>query len=455
MKIIVAGDGKVGSMVAGQLSGEGHELTLIDKNPAALQPTIEHYDVMSLAGNCASMEVLRNAGVEDADLLIAATGVDEVNLLCCLTAHGMNPNLHTIARIRQQEYSETLSTLRNQFALSLVVNPERQTAKEINRLLRYPAFLKREEFANGTVELIELRMDDSSPICNQPLSKIGKILQCQMLVCCVVRDGESFTPAGDFVLRSGDRVYATTTTATVTPLLKALHIQTPKMRTVTICGGGSISDYLAGLLIKEGVSVKIIEKNRERCEELADKHPEAFVVQGDLSNQNVLEHERVVECDAFVTATGNDELDVLLSIYANSCKVPQVITKLGRAENLSLIAQLPVGRIVSPKDLCSKTIARYVRAMCNGVAVASAVTIHFIANGQAEAIEFVVDTATRYCGVPLRDIPLKKNVLIASISRDRASVIPNGNSMYHVGDHLVIVTASDKVVQQLNDIFQK
>jgi trk system potassium uptake protein TrkA len=455
MKIIVAGDGKVGSMVAGQLSGEGHELTLIDKDPAALQPTIEHYDVMSLAGNCASMEVLRNAGVEEADLLIAATGVDEVNLLCCLTAHGMNPNLHTIARIRRPEYSETLYALRKQFALSLVVNPERQTAKEINRLLRYPAFLKREEFANGTVELIELRIDEESPICNQPLSKLSKILRCRMLVCCVVRDGQSFTPSGSFVLRSGDRIYATATAATITQLLKSLHIQTPRMRSVTICGGGSICDYLADLLIKEGVYVKIIEKDRERCEALADRHPEAFVVCGDLSSQDVLERERVVDCDAFVTATGNDELDVLLSIYANSCKVPQVITKLGRAENLSLISQLPVGRIVSPKELCSRTIARYVRAMSNGVDVASAVTIHFIAGGQAEAIEFVVDTATRYCGVPLKDIPLKKNVLIASISHDRTSEIPAGNSMYHVGDHLVIVTASDKVVQQLNDIFER
>lgn len=454
MKIIVAGDGKVGSMLTKQLSGEGHDLTLIDNDPEALEATIEHYDVMSIEGNCASMEVLRNAGVEDADLLITATGQDEVNLLCCLTAHGMNPGLHTIARIRKPEYFETMYTMRKQFALSLVVNPERQTAKEIDRLLRYPGFLKREKFANGMVEIVELRVREDSPICNKALNQMNSILHAQVLVCCVVRDGKSVTPAGDFVLRKDDRIYVTASAANLTLLIKNLHIPTPKIRNVTICGGGQICDYLADLLIREKIRVKIIEKERARCEELAEAHPEACVVQGDISTQDVMEREDVVDCDALVAMTGIDELNVLLSIYANSYHVPQVITKLGRAENLSLISQLPVGSIVSPKELCCNTITRYVRAMKNGIAVASAVTIHSIAEGQAEAIEFIADSATRNCGIPLKDIHLKKNVLIASITRGRTIIIPNGDSFYQVGDRLVIVTASDKVLQQLNDIFE-
>lgn len=454
MKIIIAGDGKVGSMLTKQLSAEGHDLTLIDSNPNALEPTIEHYDVMSIEGNCASMEVLRNAGVEDADLLITATGQDEVNLLCCLTAHGMNPKLHTIARIRKPEYTETLYALRKQFALSLVVNPERQTAQEINRLLRFPGFLEREQFVNGMVEIVTLRVKEDSPICNKPLSQMNSILKCQVLVCCVVRDGKSITPAGDYVLRKDDYIYVTASAANLAQLIRSLHIPTPRVRNVTICGGGRICSYLTELLLREKINVKIIERDRARCEELADEHPEAHVVWGDVSHSDVMERENAFDCDALITMTGIDEMDILLSVYATKREVPMVITKLGRADNLSFVSQLPIGAIVSPKELCCNTITRYVRAMANGMNVSSAVTIHSIAGGQAEAIEFVVDSRTRHIGEPLKNINLKQNVLVASISRGRTIVIPNGNSRYQFGDRLVVVTASDKTLQQLNDIFE-
>ena len=451
MKIIIAGDGKVGSMLTRQFSGEGHDLTLIDNNPEALESTIERYDVMSVEGNCASMEVLRNAGVEKADLLITATGKDELNLLCCMTAHGMNPNLHTIARIRTPDYAESTYSMRKTFALSLTVNPDRQTAREIDRLLRYPGFLKREKFANGLVEIVEIKVDATSPLKDQPLNQLSSITNCQILVCAALREGKSVTPDGNFVIREGDRLFVTASAKNLTILLRNIGYVTQKVRNVMIVGGGSSSYYLADLLLKEGVGVKIVEKEMSRCEHLAEMLPGAVVVQGDASLQAVLEREKIRLMDAVISMTGLDELNVITSIYANHAKVPHVITKLGRAENLEILAQLPVGSIVSPKELCTNTIATYVRAMGNQIG--AAVTVHSIAGGQAVAIEFIVDANTKNTGRPLKEIRLKKNILVASITHGRNIIFPNGESVFRQGDRIIIVANGDAAIHHLNDIF--
>ena len=453
MKIIIAGDGKVGSMLARQLSGEGHDLTLIDNNPYALESTMERYDVMSVVGNCASMEVLRSAGVESADLLITATGADELNLLCCMTAHGMNPKLHTIARIRTPDYAESIYTMRRMFALSLTVNPERQTAREIDRLLRYPGFLKREKFANGLVEIVEIKVEKGSPLRDVRLMDIGKIVNCQILVCAVLREGKSVTPTGDFVIREGDRLFVTASVKNLSILLHSIGIAKPKIQNVIIIGGGRICYYLTQMLLKEGIRVKIIELDRARCEALAEEFPEATIVQGDASVTAVLEREKIENADAVITAAGLDELNIILSLYAVHRNVPQVITKLGRAENLDLLDQLPLGSIVSPKELCCNTITRYVRAMKNQVG--AAVTVHTIAEGQAEAIEFIVDAKAMHQGQPLKDVPVKKGVLLASITHNREIIIPNGDASFQAGDRIVLVSTGDRVIEQLNDIFEE
>ena len=451
MRIIIAGDGKVGQMLTGQLSGEGHDLTLIDNNPTALEATIERYDVMTIEGNCASMEVLRSAGVEEADLLITATGMDELNLLCCLTAHGMNPGLHTIARIRTPDYFESAYAMRKFFALSLIVNPERQVAREIERLLRYPGFLKRETFVHGLVEIVELKIEEGNVLDGMPLHRLTEVTHVQILVCTVVRDGKAVAPSGDFVLMAGDHIYVTGASRNLSTLLKNIGIVTPKVRNVVIAGGGQNCYYLTQILIREGVQVKIIEPNRARCEKLAEVFPMATIIEGDVSIRSVLERERVHEADALVSMTGLDELNVILSMYANSMNVPLVVTKLGRGENMQLLEKLPVGGIVSPKELCCDTITRYVRAMGNQVG--GAVTVHTIADGQAEAIEFVVDTNMKHTGEPLKKLRLRKNVLVASITHGRNIEVPNGDSVMEPGDRVVIVTNEDAVIHDLNDIF--
>ena len=452
MNIIIAGDGKVGSMLTRQLSSEGHDITVIDCNSKVLQASVERYDVIAVHGNCASMGVLQQAGVKDADLLIAATNADEVNLLCCTTAHSMNPRLHTIARIRNPEYTEQIYRMRDVFGLSMVINPENQAAVEMERLLKYPGFLRRDTFAKGRTEIVELRVDAGSKLCNIRLMDLRNIVKCQVLVCAVLRDGSASAPKGDFVLREGDRVFFTALSQNLTTFLKNLGILTRRVRNVTICGGGRISYYLAKRLKKSGISAQIIDSNYDRCAELAELLPECSIIHGDISEQDLLESEGLAETDALVTLTGLDELNMIVSLYATSRGVPQVITKLGHAGNRGVIDSLALGSVVCPRELVCSNIVRYVRAMENQTG--AAISVHTIADGQAEAMEFLVDEHTKYCGKPLKEIRLKPNVLLVGIAHGADTEIPNGDSVFQKGDTVVVVdTNRHEVIRQLNDIF--
>ena len=451
MNIIIAGDGKVGSLLTKQLSSEGYNVTVIDCNNRVLEQSVERYDVFAVHGNCASMSILQQANVKDADLLIAATGQDEINLLCCTTAHALNPKLHTIARIRNPEYTEQIYRMRNVFGLSMVINPENQAATEIERLLKYPGFLRRDTFAKGRTEIVELRVNSDSKLCNVKLMDLRSIVKCQVLVCAVLRDGSAIAPKGDFVLRAGDRIFVTALSENLTTLLKNLGILTRRVRNVTLCGGGRISYYLASRLKKAGISSQIIESDYERCRELCELLPDCDIIHGDISEQDLLESEGLAQTDALVTLTGLDELNTIVSLYGSSQGVPQVITKLSHISNRSVIDSLSLGSVVCPRELVASNIVRYVRAMQNQTG--AAISVHTIADGQVEAMEFLVDEHTENCGKPLKQIRLKPNVLLVSISHGASTHIANGDSTFAHGDTVVVVTNGREVIRQLNDIF--
>ncbi len=452
VKIIIAGNGKVGAALTRKLSAEGDELTLIDSNLKVLESSEELYDIMVVEGNCASMEVLKQAGVKDADLLIAMAGADEVNLLCCMTAHAMNANIHTIARVCNPQYMEQIFSMREMFGLSMAVNPERQAAVEIERLLKYPGFLKRDTFTKGRVEIVELRIDSRSKLCNVALNDMYGIVKCKILVCAVLREGKAIAPNGNFILREGDRIFVTAFTNTLTILLKNLGIITHKAKRAILCGGGRVSFYLAQILLKNGINVQIIEQNKDRCRQLSNLLPEASIIHGDATKEFLLEDEGIAGCDALVTLTGVDEMNIVISLYGCSCGVPRVVTKLGRLETNKILDSLQIGSIVSPKELCCNDIVRYVRAMKNQTGAALA--IHTIADGQAEAIEFLVDGNTKHCGEPLKKLKIKKNVLIVCIIHGTQLEIPNGDSSFDIGNAVIVVTSFDRVLYQLNDIFE-
>ena len=451
MDIIIAGDGKVGSTLARQLSAEGHDVTLIDSDLHVLNTSVERYDLMGVHGNCASKSVLLRAGVMEAELLIAATSADEINLLCCTTAHGLNPKLHTIARIRNPEYTDQIHEMRNVFALSLTVNPEKQAAQEIERLLKYPGFLRRDIFAKARAEIVELRIDNKSKLRDVSLMEMNAIVKCKVLVCAVLRDGKAVAPKGNFILKEGDRIFVTAPTNNLATLLKNLGIVTRRVRNVILCGGGRVSYYLASLLEKDGMNVQIIESNRERCAELASLLPDTTIIHGDGTDQDLLNSQGLSQCDALVTLTGVDELNMIMSLYGMKQNVPLVITKLSRMDNRSIVDSLSLGSVVCPKELCCNTIVRYVRAMQKQTG--AALSLRTIADGQAEAIEFLVDKHTHNCGVPLKQLKLKSDVLVAMINRGAYTEIPSGDSFFRAGDSVVVVTSGQGTLQDLNDIF--
>ena len=451
MNIIIAGDGKVGATLVRLLSAEDHDLTLIDLNQKTLENTVEQYDVMAVNGNCASMGVLLEAGIQDADLLIAVTGQDEVNLLSCMTAHGINPKLHTIARIRNPEYADQIHRMRDLFALSMTVNPEKQAALEMEKLLRFPGFLRRDSFAKGRAEIVELRVDENSRLKDVSLIEMYRIVKCRVLVCAVLRGGKAITPGGQFVLRSGDRIFVTAPTGNLAMLLKNLDIGTHRVKSCLIGGGGRTGYYLAQLLQKDGIRVKILEKDGDRCRVLAGALEKCEIIHGDFSDRKVLEAAGLADCDAFLSLSGIDEINMVTSLYATSQGIRQVITHLGRPENSMLAGGLSIGSIICPRELCSNDIVRYVRAMENQTG--AAISVHGIADGNAEAVEFLADDTTKNLGVALKDLKLRPNVLIASISHDGKVEIPHGTSTVQSGDSVVIVTTERGAIDTLNDIF--
>ncbi len=451
MKIIIAGGGKIGMTLAHQLTQEGHELTIIDLRTSVLEYAQDQFDTMTLTGNCASRTTLLDAGIRDADLLIAATGADETNLLTCMTAHGLNKRLHTIARVRNPEYTEQVMTMPETFPLSLTVNPERRTALEMERLLKYPGFLRRDTFAKGRAEIVELRVEEDSLLCNTALSAMNQKLNCHVLVCAVLRAGTAITPKGDFVLQEGDRIFVTAPKDQLTRLLKKLGIITRRVKTAMLCGGGKVCVYLAGFLEAEGIDVTIIEKDPARCRFLSELLPKTSVICGNCTDKAVLESQGIRELDALVTLTGQDETNMVISLYADSCGVPNIITKLSHGENTTIGDAMNLGSMISSRQLCANDIVRYVRAMENQTG--AAISVHAIADGQVEAVEFLVDDTTAKRGIPLREMKLKPDVLLASITRGSRTHIPNGDSFIQTGDTVVVVTGKRGSLHQINDIF--
>jgi len=452
VNIIIAGDGKVGSALVQQLSSEGYNITVIDSNPDVLENTASRYDVICVEGNCASMGLLQQAGVMDADLLIAATSQDEINLLCCTTAHALNPKLHTIARIRNPEYTEQIYKMHHVFGLSMVINPEKQAAEEITRLIKYPGFLRRDVFAKGRTEIVELRIDAGSKLCDVSLIDMAGIIKCRVLVCAVLRGGVAQVPnSGNFKLQEGDRIFVTAPRENLTILLKNLGIITRKAHNVLIVGGGKVSFYLAQQLAAESISAKILEQDMERCRELAAQLPDTDIICADGSDMELLASEGLDQSDSLVTATGMDELNMVVSLYGSTTGVRQVITKVDHVNSQTILDGLKLGSVICPKDLCSNTIVRYVRAMQNQKG--AAVSVHAIADGQVEAMEFLVDESTPNCGIPLKQLKPKANVLIATITHGSRTAIANGDSVFHKGDTIVVVTSGRGVIRQLGDIF--
>lgn len=451
MKIIIVGCGKVGTTLAEHLYEEGHDITIIDKHHEKLSRLADRIDVLGMEGNGASIITQREAGVGGSDLLIATTSSDELNLLCCLIAKKAGAS-HTIARIRDPEYFSEMRYIREELNLSMVINPEQAAASEIARLIKFPSAIKIDTFARGRVELIKLVIPDESKLNGMKLTEIEPQLHCKVLICLVERNDEVFIPHGDFKLCAGDKVSFIASHTVALDFFKSAGTKVSgNIKSLMLIGGGKVSYYVAKKLEDTNISVKIIERDFDRCNVLSEALPKAVIINGDGTDQSLLEEEGIGEVDCVATFTGIDEENILLSLYAGSKTNAKLITKINRITFEDVIFNMNLGSVINPTGITADNIVRYVRAMNNSMG-SNVETLYKIAGGRAEALEFRVNKdSSAIVGKPLSALDLKPDVIIAAINRMGKAMTPNGQSTIEIGD-TVIVVSTEMGLNDLEDI---
>lgn len=439
MKIVIIGDGKVGHKLASQLSEEDYDIVLIDQNEDKLQNAVNQMDIICIHGNGADVEVQKEAGVPDADMVIACTSSDELNLLACLFAKRLGAD-HTIARVRNPVYFRQIDLLKEDLHLSMAINPELTAAAEISRVLLFPEASKVETFMKGRVELIEHVLREDSFLQDMSLAEIYQKYQIQILVCAVKRGNEVYIPDGNFVLRKGDKMHIAASRENLRIFFKKVGHKMFRVKKVLICGGGHVCYYLAKGLIQAKRQVKIIEQNEKRCEELCEMLPEATIIHGDASDQNLLLEEGIREADALVSLTGMDEENIIISLFGSTQGVGKIVAKVNEDSRAQMVEGLGIDSTVSAKSATADTILRYVRARKNSYSSANVETMYRLLGGQIEALEFIIKKQSEFTGIPLKELTLKPNHLIACIGRNRKIIIPNGDTCLEMGDSVIVVT---------------
>lgn len=438
LKIIIVGCGKVGANLVDQLSKEGHDITVIDKKAEKIQDITNTYDVMGLVGNGASYSTQMEAGIEETDLIIAVTDSDELNLLCCTVAKRVG-KCAAIARVRTPDYSEETGYLREQLGLAFIINPELEAAREVARILYLPTALEVNSFAHGQAELVKFKVPEGNLLNGLSLAYLGKNITNDILICAVERNGEVYMPNGDFVLQSGDVVSFVSERHIARDFLKQIGLATRQVKDTMIIGASKAAYYLAKELLNMGISVKIIEKEKENCESLSVKLPKAIIINGDGTDPDILKEEGIETVQSFIPLTGIDEENIMLTLYAKQVSKAKVVTKINRVNYKQVINNLDLGSLVYPKYITSEAIIAYVRAKKNSMG-SNIETLYHMFDSRVEAIEFIVEENSKVSGVPIKDLKLKKDVLISFINHNGHIIIPTGNDEIEDGDTVMIVT---------------
>ena len=439
MKIIIVGCGKVGTTLAEQLNRENHDITLIDTNEEAIQNISNSADVMGVTGNGAVYQVQMEAGIQDADLLIATTNSDELNMLCCLIAKKAG-NCHTIARIRNPEYSSEIRYIREELNLSLAINPELAAAREIARLLRFPSAIKIEPFAKGRIELLKFLIPEHSLLNDMRVMDVVNRLKSNVLICVVERGNDVVIPDGNFVMKKGDKISFIASHQESADFFKKAGVDYNIVKSAMFVGGGKLTHYLCRLLEDTKIKIKIIERDEERCRQLSELLPKAMIIHGDGTDEQLLLEEGIRQTEAFASLTGFDEENIMLSLYASSQSKAKLITKVNKIAFENVINSLNLGSLIQPKMLTAEIILQYVRAMQNSMGSSNIETLYKIAADKAEALEFRVKEGSPVLGIPLEKLKLIDNLLVACINRGGTIITPRGKDTVEAGDTVIVVT---------------
>lgn len=446
MKILIVGGGKVGKTLANQLNKEGHDIVIVDTNAEIVESISNSLDIMGIVGNGASYSIQKEAGIEEADLLLAVTSSDELNLLCCLIAKKAG-DCHTIARVRNPIYNNEIGFIREELGLSMIINPEQAAAEEIARLLRFPSAIKIESFAKGRVELMHVEIPEKSILDNRKIMDIVSTLHCDILVCGVEREDDVIIPNGHFVLKAKDKISIIASPKEAMNFFKKTGILSNQVKNSMIVGGGTIAYYLTEKLLEMGIQVKIIEKSKERCEQLSELLPSAILINADASNQEVLLEEGIEHTESFVALTNMDEENIMLSLFSKAKSKAKLVTKVNRISFDEVVDHLDLGSLISPKNITANNILQYVRAMQNA-AGNNVDALYQILGGKAEALAFKVQKESSVVNIPFAQLNLKGNLLVCCIIRKNKVIIPRGNDMIKLNDQVIIVTTNTG----LNDI---
>ena len=451
MKIIIVGGGKVGETLVANLSVEGHDITVIDRNDKVVDQICDRFDVMGYSGNGASYTVLEEADIEHSDLVIAVTGHDDLNLFVCLLARKAG-NCQTIARVHNPEYNRAVNFIKDELGLALVINQEFAAAQEAARVLRFPSAIEINTFAKGKVELLHFRIPQGSVLDGLNLFAMHEKLKCNVLVCTLERDGDMTIPQGNTSLKAGDVISIVASVEEQNRFFKMIGLQTHAVRSAMIIGGGDVALYLGRMLLNSGVQVKIVEKDLKRCEELAELLPKAAIIHGDGSDKELLEEEGIRKTEGVVCLTGIDEENVVLSLFAKTCGVRKIITKVNRVAFEEVFENLDLDTMISPKNITSELIVQYVRAMQNSFG-SNIETLHRIMDDQAEALEFTIRDNFTKTDIPLSSLSLKPGVLVGAIYRNGRFILPRGGDVIRRGDTVLIITTI-KGVNDISDVFE-
>lgn len=444
MRIIIIGAGKVGYTLAENLSKEGNNVVIIDKNSEILGRAEENLDVMTIRGSGVSTKVLMEADVKHTDLLIAVTSYDEVNMVCCLTAKKLGAP-YTIARIRDPEYAEELTMLKEEIDIDMVINPEHAAAEEAARVLNFPTAINVENFADGRVRMVEVKVKSGMAILGMTLNEISHKISSSLLVGAAIRDGEVIIPNGDFSIKENDDLYLIGKTSHVLNFCKGLDSKYHKARNIMIVGGGRIAYYLTNILYEMDMKVKIIEINREKCKLLSEMLPDTLIIHGDGTDEELLLSENLGDMDGFISMTGIDEENLMSALLAKQHGVKKVITKTSRSNYINIVKSLGIDGVIIPKLITANHILKYVR----GKAIES---LYKLEEGQAEIIEFIVNANSKFINIPLKKLKLFGDVIIATIVRKNDIIIPHGDDIIKKGDR-VIVIAKNSNASNLDEIF--
>lgn len=452
MQIIIVGCGKVGRTLAEQLQEEESDITLIDVSANVINSLQDDIDAMGIVGNGASINTLMEAGVDKADILIAVTGSDEMNLLCCLIAQKTG-HCQTIARVRNPIYGNEIGFIKKRLGVNMIINPELAAAQEISRLLRFPSAIKIDTFSRGRVELLKFKVLPEFGLDGMTISRITETLKCDVLFCAVESRDQVSIPGGNHMIHNGDNVSILASPVNAAAFFKKIGLKTHQVKNAIIVGGGTISYYLAKALLDMNISVKIIEQNTARCETLSDLLPNATIINGDGTNRNLLMEEGLPQTEAFVSLTNLDEENVFLALFAKTIFNAKLVAKVNRLAFDDVIDNLDIGSVIYPKYITSDTILQYVRAMQNSIG-SNVETLYHILDNKAEALEFAIRDNSPVVGIPLSELNLRQNLLVGYLNHNGVVKIPRGHDTIQVGDTVIIVT-THKGLRDITDILEK